>query len=1137
MGSGRVVIDNKGNVVKQYEPFFSQTSGYEDEDEVTKWGVSATLHYDPIGRNTRVDLPDGNVRRWRYSPWKVEAFDENDTLSGGDFENTPGVTHLDAQGRVYKSWAFLDASAYLAEYPDHPDHDATLSEDPEHADHADNLLKTSIELDIQGNPVSVTDPRGNIIQVQDFDILGRPAFTGAADEGYDPSLSMTANTKGQSWAFGGVDGQPVRMWRSGNLTTRHTYDALRRPVSRFADTGAGERLVEHQVYGELSGAGGATTNLLGKPFRAYDGAGMIEVAAYDFRGNPVTTKRVILDDPRSEPDWSGLENQTTLAALNSHSKHALLSSASVDAFAVEMAFDALNRPTEKRLPDVTAHGRSTITYGYDAGSRLRQVQLTPGSGGTTVYLVQEILYNARGQRLSIEYTHDTADTNTAKTKTTYTYAADRLWLTNLKTIKPADPTNPLQDLTYNRDAVGNILSITDGAQQTHYFGNAVATPDQSFSYDALYRLTSATGRENDSFIHTSSGYGTPHGLPFANIPTTGSSTDRPRRYEQRYSYDAGGNITEMKHLSHGVTQWTRSYSYAPDSNQLTQTVEPSASGGAGTPTHSYSYNARGAMTQMGHLHAISRDWRDQIGHVQVDSSGNKQAHYRYDGAGTRVTKVVETTGGDDVLVVYLGDFEVYREIDSSGVIQEERETVHVMDDTRRIVMVETKTTEAGATPMSIQPRFRFQFDNHIGSASMECDKDGNLISYEEFHPYGTTAWWAEDSSIQVSRKRYRYTGMEKDEETGLSYHNARYYMTWLGRWDKADPIGLKAGINRFSYVRASPIRLQDPSGTDEQTEAFVQGVWAGLVESGKEAIVGVPDAMRLIPSPLNVAGADLLESVTAPLSESMEAHSTQQLREAMSKDETSAQVGAGVGYFGAIVASVVVGPEGAVGAVDDAARAAGRVADEAAAAGRRVLDEVSAGIDELAARAGPEAVPAGGPRALPKRADPPHARSPEQQAKIDALNGRNGTRLEMSGPTKPPGSFKGAKPPNLPSNIGPSDDVPLFKGLTPEQADIAVTQGHGFRASEYPGDGSYFALYAKVASPYAGRGGGGVVVTVNRSVWDELVQAGQIIDDPNMVGGGAVIVRPEALEAFTKASKIEHAPHGSWELYDIFRRG
>ena len=62
----------------------------------------------------------------------------------------------------------------------------------------------------------------------------------------------------------------------------------------------------------------------------------------------------------------------------------------------------------------------------------------------------------------------------------------------------------------------------------------------------------------------------------------------------------------------------------------------------------------------------------------------------------------------------------------------------------------------------------------------------------------------------MSANRYRYTGMERDEETGLAYHGARYYATWLGRWVKADPSGLKDGTNLYIYVNDKPTMLARP---------------------------------------------------------------------------------------------------------------------------------------------------------------------------------------------------------------------------------------------------------------------------------------------------------------------------------------
>jgi len=107
----------------------------------------------------------------------------------------------------------------------------------------------------------------------------------------------------------------------------------------------------------------------------------------------------------------------------------------------------------------------------------------------------------------------------------------------------------------------------------------------------------------------------------------------------------------------------------------------------------------------------------------------------------------------------------------------------------------------------------------LGSATLELDQAGNVISYEEYHPYGSTAFSATSASSEVSAKRYRYTGKERDEETGLYYHGARYYAPWLGRWTAIDPKGIATpgtpDLNLFAYVRCRPISAIDPDGTDD----------------------------------------------------------------------------------------------------------------------------------------------------------------------------------------------------------------------------------------------------------------------------------------------------------------------------------
>ena len=92
-----------------------------------------------------------------------------------------------------------------------------------------------------------------------------------------------------------------------------------------------------------------------------------------------------------------------------------------------------------------------------------------------------------------------------------------------------------------------------------------------------------------------------------------------------------------------------------------------------------------------------------------------------------------------------------------------------------------------------------------------------IISYEEYYPYGSTSYQAGRSLAEVSVKRYRYTGKERDEETGLYYHGARYYAPWLGRWTSADPIGISGGINLYQYAAASPVGIIDSTGREPKT--------------------------------------------------------------------------------------------------------------------------------------------------------------------------------------------------------------------------------------------------------------------------------------------------------------------------------
>jgi RHS repeat-associated protein len=294
-----------------------------------------------------------------------------------------------------------------------------------------------------------------------------------------------------------------------------------------------------------------------------------------------------------------------------------------------------------------------------------------------------------------------------------------------------------------------------------------------------------------------------------------------RNYTERYEYDGVGNIQAMIHAATNGN-WTRRYQYAEDSNRLLATSRPGD--GDGEFSAAYTYDTHGNMTTMPHLPLMRWDDRDRLKATsrQVVNEGTPETtYYVYDGSGQRVRKVTERqaavgeTSTRKNERIYLGGFEIYREYSGDGnTISLERETLHVMDDRQRIALVETKTVDtenSSETPL-LAPIIRYQLGNHLGSVSLEVDGVGAVISYEEYHPYGTTAYRSRRTTPEVSLKRYRYTGMERDEETGLAYHGARYYALWLGRWISTDPIGVKEDINLYQYVGNSSINAVDKSG-------------------------------------------------------------------------------------------------------------------------------------------------------------------------------------------------------------------------------------------------------------------------------------------------------------------------------------
>lgn len=826
VGKGRTVYNNKGKPVKQYESFFSSTQLYEAEPEMTDTGVTPILFYDPVERVVATLHPNHTYEKVVFDPWRQETWDVNDTVTLSDPKADPDV------GEFFQ---LLPAADYLPTWYDQrrngqkgPDEKAaadkaaahaatptvawfdtlgrpmlTVADNGKDASGAVQKYATRVTLDIEGNQREVKDANNRIVMRYDYDMLGN-------------RIHQSSMEAGRRWMLNDVTGKPIRSWDSRDHRLRTEYDELRRPLRSFvigADVlnPAREIRFEDTVYGEAAGSGLTAAqilqaNLRGKPYKHYDTAGVVISEAHDFKGNLLRGIRQLVQDYKTTPDWS----QNPQPVLET------------EIFASSTRYDALNRPIQMTAPHSNqANSKiNVIRPGYNEANLLERmdawlgqaaepnVLLDPASAN--LHAVANIDYDAKGQRTRIEYG------NGALTK--YAYDDQTFRLIHLKTSRAAAPPGSaiFQDLFYTYDPAGNITHIRDDAQQKIIFNGQVVPPQCDYAYDAIYRLINATGREhigqlaqpqtswNDEFR--------------VNLPQPGDGKAM-RNYTEQYLYDAVGNFEKLIHQA-ATGNWTRAYAYneaslieaAKKSNRLSSTT-------VGPTAEPYSYDAHGNMTGMPHLTLMQWDFRDQLSAtsrqvVNATPPPDKvpeTTFYVYDSSGQRLRKIIERQNGSRKAErIYLGGFEIYREFDGNGTgITLERETLHVMDDKQRIALVETLTQGNDGSPPQL---IRYQFGNHLGSASLELDDKGSVISYEEYTPYGSTSYQAVDQSIKAAAKRYRYTGKERDEETGFTYHGARYYAAWLGRWISTDPLGIADGANVYMYVSDNPVRLVDPSG-------------------------------------------------------------------------------------------------------------------------------------------------------------------------------------------------------------------------------------------------------------------------------------------------------------------------------------
>ena len=804
--SGWQVYDNKGEVIEKYEPFFASGWDYQPEAEAKK-GRHATLYYDPRGQLIRTVNPDGSEERVIFgipheledpddfapTPWEGYSYDSNDLapLSESKMED---CTEVSLSDRAPPDHHFTPASTIL-----------------------DGLGRVICQITRNGKSSeedwfitrSSYDIRDNLLTVTDA--LGREAFKHAYDL-MDNELRAQSIDAGLRTSVLDAAGNLIEYRDSKGSIVLRQYDHLNRLTHLWARAhgDAPVTLREWLIYGDDKTNSGMNheeakdDNLLGQIFKHHDEAGVLEFERYDFKRNLLEKTRQVISDLALENGWTADWDKANAED-------------DLDGFEYQTStrYDALNRPLEVSYPADVNGERAVLVPRYNRAGALEKVDL---DGDT---YVAQIAYNAKAQRVFAAYGNGIM--------TRYAYDPYTFRLERLRTEKYQETSTdtfvgqggPLQEFTYRCDLAGNIASIEDRTPGSGIVNSSHGRDRlvRDFSYDPLYRLTEATGRacKDDgppgplAKTVRCGAYDAPYqsGEP---TPNQHNAPELAAAYTESYDYDPAGNLLEL-HRAVGGTAWNRNFTFDTDSNRL-ETVEH------GSATHQFHYDDNGNMIKESSARHYTWDHADRLIAFRSQPEGSNhaslEARYLYDADGMRVKKYVRKNGNSNgENTVYIDGVLEHHTWNAHGE-QQANNHLHVMDDQQRIAIV----CRGPAHPKDAGPPVQYHLGDHLGSRHVVVGDNGNWINREEYFPYGETSFGS------FARKRYRYTGKEKDAESGLYYYGARYYVSWMARWMSCDPTGMVDTLNLYLYGRDNPNVFSDPTGL--QSEAKLKDTSVGM---------------------------------------------------------------------------------------------------------------------------------------------------------------------------------------------------------------------------------------------------------------------------------------------------------------------
>ena len=281
--------------------------------------------------------------------------------------------------------------------------------------------------------------------------------------------------------------------------------------------------------------------------------------------------------------------------------------------------------------------------------------------------------------------------------------------------------------------------------------------NQVYTYDALNRLKTAG--------------------------ETGSGT----AWSQTYTYDRYGNRRVTAGASHGSNQ-----ALTPQSTADIATATNRLAGTKGVNL-TVAYDGAGNLKADWAGRSFKYDGDNRLVAFDKALGTDSDTTYSYDGEGRRVQKVVGGTSGVTTTYVYNVGGQLLAEF-------------------------------GGTAPD--RPGTRYLTPDHLGSTRVVTADDQSVLSRHDYLPFGEEigATYGGRSSVsgytasRTDGPTQKFTGKERDSESGLDYFGARYFSGAGGRFTSADAPFADQGAadpqswNLYSYTRNNPLKYVDPDG-------------------------------------------------------------------------------------------------------------------------------------------------------------------------------------------------------------------------------------------------------------------------------------------------------------------------------------